>query len=210
VDVDIAEGRLELLRGKLVEAQQKLEAALKLDANSIQAMHWLARVEQKRGEKREARNLVDNILAREPGNLDALTDEMEFAADRSDYMLAALAQMTRMKTMSEVNAAEYCRLGAIWMKLGNLPKAEQVLEMGLQKDPYSYSCNLAIAEVYRETGRTLQARGSFEKLLRWYPDGDPQAYEALAQLEENMGDRKAAWNTRRKRERIFGSSGATP
>lgn len=210
VEADLAEGRLEFLTGKLVEAQEKLEAALKLDPNSTDAMHWLARVEQKRGEKSEARNLVDTILAREPGNLDALTDEMEFAADRSDYMVAALAQMARMKTMSEVNAAEFCRLGAIWMKVGNLSQAEQALESGLRKDPYSYSCNLAIGEVYRETGRTVEARRSFEKLLRWYPDGDPQAYEALAQLQENMGDREAAWNTRRKRERIFGSSGATP
>lgn len=210
VDGDVGEGRLELLRGNLVEAQEKLEAALKLDAGSMEAMHWLARVEEKRGEKSEARNLVDEILARDPGNLEALTDEMEFAADRNNYTVAALAQMTRMKIMPEVEAAEYCRLGALWMKLRNLTAAEQVLGMGLQKDSYSYSCNLAMGEVYRETGRTAEARESFEKLLRWYPDGDPQAYEALAELEEKMGDQDAALNTRRKRERIFGSSGAIP
>jgi spermidine synthase len=205
VEGDIGQGRLELLRGKLVEAQEKLEAALKLDVGSTEAMHWLARVEEKRGEKSEARNLVDKILAQDPGNLEALTDEMEFAADRSNYAVAALAQMARMKRMPEVQAAEYCRLGAIWVKLRNLPQAEQALGIGLGKDPYSYSCNLAMGEVYRETGRTAEARASFEKLLRWYPDGDPQAYEALAELEEKMGDRDAAWNTRKKSERIFGA-----
>jgi len=210
VEGDVGEGRLELLRGNLVQAQEKQEAALKLDAGSMEAMHWLARVEEKRGEKSEARDLVDKILARDPGNLEALTDEMEFAADRSNYTVAALAQMTRMKIMPEVESAEYCRLGAIWMKLRNLTEAEQVLGMGLQKDSYSYSCNLAMGEVYRETGRTAEANESFEKLLRWYPDGDPQAYEALAELEEKMGDQDAASNTRRKRERIFGSSGAIP
>jgi spermidine synthase len=210
VDGDVGEGRLELLRGNLMEAEERQETALTLDAGSMEAMHWLARVEEKRGEKNEARNLVDKILARDPENLEALTDEMEFAADRSNYPVAALAQMARIKIMPEVGASEYCRLGAIWMKLRNLTQAEQVLGMGLQKDSYSYSCNLAISEVYRETGRTAEARESFEKLLRWYPDGDPQTYEALAELEEKMGDQDAASNTRKKRERIFGSSGAIP
>src|SRR5262249_33503293 len=79
VDGDVGEGRLELLRGNLVEAQERQEAALKLDAGSMEAMHWLARAEEKRGEQNAARNLVDKILARDPGNLEALTDEMEFA-----------------------------------------------------------------------------------------------------------------------------------
>jgi tetratricopeptide (TPR) repeat protein len=205
VDGDIDQGRLDLLRGRLVQAQEKLEAALKLDVGSTEAMHWLARVEEKRGETSEARNLVDKILARDPGNLVALTDEMEFAANRSNYAVAALAQMARMKRMPEVEAAEYCRLGAIWLKLKNLPQAEQALGIGLGKDPYSYSCILAMGEVYRKTGRTAEARESFEKLLRWYPDGDPEVYEALAELEEQMGDRHAAWNTRKKKRRIFGA-----
>jgi spermidine synthase len=202
VATDIAQGRLDLLRGSWKEARAELEAALRLDPNSTEAMHWLARVEEKSGEKNEARDTVDRILARDPGNLDALTDEMEFAADRGDYHVAVFVQLARMKTMPEVEAAEYCRLGAIWMKLGNLPEAEQVLETGLRRDPYKYACNLALGEIYRETGRNALARETFEKLVRWYPDADVDVYMALAEVDEAMGDCKAAEEVRRKRERV--------
>jgi spermidine synthase len=202
---DIAQGRLDLLRGSLKEARAELQAALKLDANSAEAMHWLGRVDERSGEKNEARDLVDRILAREPGNLEALTDEMEFAADRGDYRVALIAQLARMKTMPEVEAAEYCRLGAIWMKLGNLPEAEKALETGIRKDPYKYACNLALGEIYRETGRKALARETFEKLVRWYPDADLDVYIALAEVDETLGDREAAEEVRRKGERVVGS-----
>ena len=201
---DIAQGRLDLLRGSLKEARAELELALKLDANSAEAMHWLARVDQQSGEKGEARDLVDRILAREPGNLEALTDEMEFAADRGDYRVAVIAQMARMKTMPEVEAAEYCRLGAIWMKLGNLAEAEKMLETGIRKDPYKFACNLALGEIYRETGRKALARETFERLVRWYPDADVDVYMALAEVDEALGDREAAEEVRRKGERVVG------
>jgi spermidine synthase len=204
---DIAKGRLDLLQGSAKKAKADLQVALKLDGNSVEAMHWLAIAENQNGEKTEARATVDKILEREPGNLTALTDEMEFAADREDFRIALLAQLTRMKAMLDPTAAEYCRLGAIWIKLSNFAEAEQALQKGIVKDSYSYACTLEMGEIYRETGRYAEARESFEKLIRLYPDLEVNIYKSLAGVYLALGDKKSAEAVLRKGHRMFPEDG---
>jgi spermidine synthase len=203
VSGDIAEGRLDLMRGALADAESALEAALKLDPNSPEALHWLATAENRNGDASSARSLVDKILERHPNNLPALTDEMEFAADRKDYRIALLAQMSRMKVLSDSPASEYCRLGAIWMKMSNLAEAEPTLLKGILKDPYSYACNLELGELYRETRRFSLARQQFETVIRLYPDSDVTIYKSLAGVYLSLGDTESAESTLRKGHRIF-------
>jgi tetratricopeptide (TPR) repeat protein len=200
---DIVEGRFDLLNGEAAKAKEKFLAALKLDAGSDEAMSELATAEDRGGEKQEARDVVDRMLQREPGNLEALTQEMEFAVDRGDYRVALLAQLARMKVMPEPGAAEYCRLGAIWMKVKNLTEAEKVLQTGVEKNPYSYACLLAMGEVYRETGRYASARETFGKLVRLYPDLGVDVYKALAEVDVELGKKVEAEEVVRKEERMF-------
>jgi spermidine synthase len=200
---DIARGRLDLAEGALSDAQSDLEAALKRDADSTDAMHWLANAENRSGEKIKARLLVDKILKKHPENLAALDDEMEFAVEREDYRIALIAQMARMKLLADPPASEYCRLGAIWIKLANIVEAEPVLLRGVAKDPYSYACNLELGEMYRETGRFSQARNHLEKVLRLYPDSDAIIYKSLAGVDFSLGDKESAQATLRKGHRIF-------
>jgi spermidine synthase len=203
VSGDIAEGRLDLMRGALADAESALEAALKLDPNSPEALHWLATAENRNGDASSARSLIDKILERHPDNLPALTDEMEFAADRKDYRIALLAQLSRMKAMSDSPASEYCRLGAIWIKMSNLAEAEPALLKGILKDPYSYACNLELGELYRETRRFPLARQQFETVLRLYPDSDVTIYKSLAGVYLSLGNTESAQSTLRKGHRIF-------
>jgi len=158
----IVEGRFALMQGALTDAKSLLEAAIKRDPDSPEAMHWLAITEHRSGEHTSARLRVDEILKRHPRFLPALTDEMEFAADRKDFRIALLAQLNRMTVMPDPPASEYCRLGAIWMKMSNPAEAEPVLLRGTLKDPYSYACHLELGELYRETGRFSLARQHFE------------------------------------------------
>lgn len=200
---EIARGRLALAQGNLGGAESDFEATLKFDASSLEALHWLAIAEHRSGEKDKARLLVDKVLENHPDNLTALNDEMEFAADREDYRLALIAQLARMKTLGESPAAEYCRLGAIWIKLGNLPEAEPVLLQGEAKDPYSYACNLELGEMYREMGRLAQAREHLEKVMRLYPDSDVSIYKSLAGVYFSLGDKDSAETVLRKGLRVF-------
>jgi len=199
----LLEGRLAYLEGRLQDAESNLRSALQQNPNQPEAMHWLAVVEHRLGQDVEARALVDQILEKHPRDLPALTDEMEFAADRQDFRIALLAQLNRMTVIPDPPAPEYCRLAAIWMKLGNPAEAEPILQRGLLKDPYSYACNLELGELYRESGRYAEARQHLELVIRLYPDYDATTFRTLAGVETILGDRRAAKATLRKGLRFF-------
>ncbi len=200
---DIAEGRLALAEGQLADAESDLEGALKLDGGSTEAMHWLAVAESRSGEASQARLLVDKILESQPGNLTALNDEIEFAADREDYRIALIAQLARLKVLGDPPASEYCRLGAIWIKLGNLGEAEPALLRGAAMDPYSYACNLELGDLYRQSGRLSLAQQHLAKVLRFYPDADATVYKSLAGVYFSLGDQHSARVILRKGRRVF-------
>src|SRR5882762_2275063 len=199
----IVQGRFALMLGALTDAKSFLEAAIKRDPDSPEAMHWLAIAEHRSGEDTSARSHVDEILKRHPRFLPALSDEMEFAADRKDFRIALLAQLNRMAVMPDPPASEYCRLGAIWMKMSNLAEAEPVLLRGTLKDPYSYTCHLELGELYRESGRFSLARLHFELVVRFYPDYDPTIFRSLAGVYLALGDSHSAIATLRKGLRLF-------
>jgi predicted membrane-bound spermidine synthase/Tfp pilus assembly protein PilF len=196
-------GRVALAEGRLQQAEEDLRAAVVQNSEDPEAQHWLAVVEQKLGNTAAARTMVDQILAKHPRYLPALTDEMEFAAERQDFHIALLAQLNRMTVIPEPAAPEYCRLAAIWMKLGELREAEPVLQIGLRKDPYSYACNLEYAEVERESNHFAEARRRLEMVIRMYPDYDATTFRTLAGVDLILGDRRAARATLQKGLRFF-------
>jgi spermidine synthase len=199
----VAEGRFALMQEDLTRAKSYFEAALRLEPDSPEVMHWLAVAEHKNGEEAAARERVDQILKSHPRFLPALTDEMQFAADRKDFRIALLAQLNRMGVMPDPPASEYCRLGAIWMKLSNFAEAEPVLLRGISKDPYSYACHLELGELHRATGRTALARQDFELVVRFYPDYDPAVFAVLAGVYNDLGNSRAAAAILRKGLRVF-------
>ncbi len=200
---DLLLGRLSYMQGHLLEAKSALQSALQQAPDNPETMHWLATVEEKLNENDAARALIDQILAHHPRYLPALTDEMEFAAARDDYRIALLAQLNRMTLMPDPPASEYCRLAAIWIKLAEPKAAEPVLQRGLAKDPYSYACHLEMGELYRESGRYLEARPHFEVVIRLYPNYDATTFRSLAGIDLLLGDRRAAKAVLGKGMRMF-------
>jgi spermidine synthase len=198
-----AKGRFALMQGTLPDAKSFLEAALKADPNSPQVMHWLAIAEHRSGDDLSAQLHVSQILQRHPNFLPALDDEMQFAADRKDFQVALRAQLKRISLMPDAPASEYCRLGAIWMKMSNLAEAEPVLLKGTLRDSYSYACHIELGELYRETGRFSLARQHFEWVVRFFPDADATIFRTLAGVYVVLGDMKSAGSILRKGRRIF-------
>jgi tetratricopeptide (TPR) repeat protein len=201
----IAEGRLALMNEDSISAKSSFEEALRLEPDSPEAMHWLAVAEHKLGEESDARSLVEQMLKAHSRFLPAITDELEFATDRKDFRIALIAQLNRMGVMTDPPAWEYCRLGAIWMKMVNFGEAEPVLLRGISKDPYSYACHLELGELYRRTDQLPLARENFELVVRFYPDYDPSVFQALASVYTNMGNSQAAEEVLRKGLRLFPS-----
>lgn len=199
----VAQARLALLQNNVPDAKALLTKALALDASSSQAMQWLAVAEHRSGDDASAQLHVSQMLQRDPAFLPALEDEMLFAADRKDFQVALHAQLQRIALMPDPPASEYCRLGAIWMKMSDLAAAEAVLLKGTLKDPYSYACHLELGEIYRETGRFPLARQHFEWVVRFFPDADATIFRSLAGVYVVLGDMKSARSILRKGRRIF-------
>ena len=199
----IAQGLFALTRGDFTNSKSFFESALKKDPASLDAAHWLAIAEHRSGDEKSARARVDEVLSRSPNYLPALTDKMEFAVDRNDWGIALLSQLNRMAVMPDPPASEYCRLGAIWMKLPNVQEAEPILVRGLAKDPYSYACHLQLGELYRESGRFSLAREHFEFVVRFYPDYDAAVFTSLASVYLNLGDARSADAILKKSRRVF-------
>jgi spermidine synthase len=199
----MAEGRFALMQGAVPDAQSALRTAVKLDPDSPDAMHWLAVAEHRRGDEGAARSLIVEILERHPRFLPALDDQLQFAVERRDFQTALLAQISRMAVIPDPQASEYCRLGAIWMKLSNLTEAEPVLLKGILKDPYSYACHLELGELYRETSRFSLARQHLEWVVRFFPDADATTYRSLAGVYVVLGDFPSARSILRKGHRLF-------
>ena len=199
----VAKGRFALMQGMLPNAKSYLEEALKEDPSSPQVKHWLAVAEHRSGDDFLAQLHVSQILERHPGFVPALDDEMQFAADRRDFQVALSAQLKRMSLMPDAPASEYCRLGALWMKIPNLAEAEPVLLKGTLKDPYSYACHLELGELYRETQRFSLARQHFEWVLRFFPDADATIFRSLAGVYVVLGDMQSARSVLRKGRRNF-------
>src|SRR5262249_42503913 len=62
----IAQGRLALMQLDLSTGKSAFEAALKLNPDSLEAMHWLAVVEHRSENQTAASSLIDQILKRNP------------------------------------------------------------------------------------------------------------------------------------------------
>jgi spermidine synthase len=200
---DFAQGLRSLTRGDYKASESSFKSALSKDPTSLDTMHWLAVAEHRDGDDASARTQVDAILQRDPNYLPALTDKMEFAADRNNFGIALLTQLNRMTVMPDPPASEYCRLGAIWMKTANTKEAEPVLLRGLAKDPYSYACHLQLGELYRQTDQFPLARQHLEFVVRFYPDSNSSVFASLASVYINLGDAKAAEAILKKGRRVF-------
>ena len=200
---DFAQGLRSFTRGDYKASESSFKSALSKDPTSLDTMHWLAVAEHRDGDDASARTQVDAILQRDPNYLPALTDKMEFAADRNDWGIALLSQLNRMAVMPDPPASEYCRLGAIWMKTANIREAEPVLLRGLAKDPYSYACHLQLGELYRQSDQFAPARQHLEFVVRFYPDSNSSVFASLASVYINLGDAKAAEAILKKGRRIF-------
>ena len=180
-----------------------LEAALRLDPDSLDAMHWLAIAEHRSGQDDSARSRVESILKRDPRFLAAIDDEMQFAVDRKDFRTALLAQLTRVAVMHDPPASEYCRLGVIWVTMSNLTEAESSSAQRNSKGSLQLRMPRRTRGTVLADRPTPLARENFEWVVRFFPTADATIFRSLAGVDVALGDTKSAHSALRKGRRLF-------
>jgi tetratricopeptide (TPR) repeat protein len=178
-------GRLALKENRTAEAVADLSRATMLKPDNTDALYWLAIAKHSTPNDLEGDMLLTRILRRDPKNLPALASRVTFARDRRDWRTGAQAQVERIAAMKDPPSSEFCTLGDLWVRAGNLAPAEEALVAGLERDPYSYLCHREPGEVDRLNGRFASAREHLELVVRMYPDMDSGTYVSLAWFIEH-------------------------
>jgi len=201
--LEIIRGRLALKQNRSVDAINHFNRALELEPENAKATYWLAIAKHFNPTDTEADLLLDRVLQRDPQNALALASRVAFARDRKDWIVAARAQERLTDAMSDPQAAEFCRLGDLRFRAGNLNTAENALKIGLERDPYSYLCNRELGEIERVKGRLEEASTHLQLVVRMYPEMDPGTYASLALVYEAQKRLDSARTILEKGLRIF-------
>ena len=202
-DLEILRGQVALEQNQLDAARGYFERAATLDANSLEAKHWLAVAAHRQNDRQTSEKMIAEILKRDPGFQPALTDRVRFATDFQDWPAASMAQEALLNATNQPAAIEYCRLGEFLLATQKPAEAEKAFLRGNLVDPYNYPCNRDLAELYRQTGHGDRARKYLEIVEKFFPDMDPALYVSLASVDESLGDHRAARTALQKGARIF-------
>jgi spermidine synthase len=201
--LEILRGLKQLAEDHLEAAQARFENAAKLDPDSLYALHWLAIMAHRRKEYALADLRVSEILQRDPNFQPALADRVRFASDRQEWHAAVTAQTALINATKNPMAVEYCRLGEFWLRAQDPAEAEKAFLVGNKLDPFSYSCNRNLGELYRQTGFMDRSRKYLDFVVQYFPEADPTAFASLANVDVALGDHSAARKALSKGRRIF-------
>ena len=202
-ELEILRGQVALGQNQLDVARRNFESAAALDANSLEAKHWLAVAAHRQNDRQTSEKMIAEILERDSRFQPALTDRVRFATDFQEWPTAITAQEALLNATNKPAAIEYCRLGEFLLTAQKPAEAEKAFLRGNLVDPYNYPCNRDLAELYRQTGHKDRARRYLEIVEKFFPDVDPALYVSLASVDESLGDHRAARTALQKGARIF-------
>lgn len=180
-------------------------------ASSREAIQQAAQLLQ-RGALAEARNLLAGVLAREPGNSDALSILGVALAQAQDFA-GAVDALQRAVNMNPQHAAAQLNLGHALKRLGRLGDAADALNKAAALRPDSLPAHRLLASTLLDLERHEAAVEAFSQLLRLSPN-DPLAfsdrglaYLALGQAQKALDDFDTALRLKPDAALVHGNRG---
>lgn len=201
--LEVVRGRQALRDKQTGVATEHFQRAVTMDPNNVPALLWLARVKHMTPGDTEGVTLLDRVLERNPQNLEALATRAEFAREAQDWRGAAQAFAERIRLMNTPTASDYCRLGDLQARSGDLVSAVGAFRTGIEKDPDSYLCHLELGEIARANGHLDEARQHLEFVERHYPDAAPGIYLSLGAVYRAQGNLSKVREILQKGRRVF-------
>ncbi len=178
-------GWAELQRGRVDEAIDEFQKALRLDENDSSARFGLAIAYRRNGmlEKAAARLAeVEAVDAKFPG----LALERGRLAEAAGDMDGAVLSYRKALEESPNDAALKSRLGAALMLIGQLEESEQLLKEVISAQPYSAEAEHFLGRINMERGQLESARQHFLRAARLDSErGMYRMYVAWVALETN-------------------------
>lgn len=144
----------------------------------------LALLLMRRGEYPQAKNLVDELLQKDPDSVTANAALADFYLSQNQPQ-KAIEVCDNYLTRNNTIQAHTMRCKVLLM-MNRIPEAVQEIQWIEQSGELSTSVQLGIAELYRSAGQGIQADRIIQKLLQESPD-DPMVLKkaVLANTQEN-------------------------
>jgi len=219
--IETIRGRAALARSNFQTAFRAFDAALAIDPNSLEAAWGHAEANRHFGNNEKARGELQQILARDPGNLPALASLSKLDLDFSRWTEAEELQRRvirgndrgdapgdsrgdfRGDFRSGAAAAARAQLAEILLREEKLDDARNAMLDCLAVDPYNYQTQLNLGEMLAKQKNWVEARRHLEFVMRYFPDEDAGIYPLLYQADQALGDPRAARRAVRFGLRLF-------
>lgn len=179
--------------------------------SSREAIQQAAQLLQ-RGAVTEARNLLTGVLAREPGNSDALSILGVALAQAQDFAGAADV-LRRAVNMNPRHAAAQLNLGHALKRMGRLAEAADTLSKAAALRPDSLPAQRLLASTLLDLERHEAAAEALSQVIRLSPNDALAlndrglAYLALGQAQRALADFEAALRLKPDAALVHGNRG---
>jgi tetratricopeptide (TPR) repeat protein len=194
-----ASAAIQIIRGKAALAEANFQtslhafdAALVIDPGSLDAAWGVAESNRRFGNNQKARQMFEEILTRDPKNLQALTSLSKLEFDFSRWSEAEDLQRRIMHAEPHPGAAAHAQLAEILLHEGKLDEAYSASMDALAEDPYSYQAHMSLGKLLAQQGKWAEARTHLEFVMRFFPDENSEVYPLLFKADKNLGDSAAA------------------
>jgi spermidine synthase len=187
-----ARGNAALARSNFLPAFRAFDAALAMNPNFVPAQWGRAEADRRFGNNEKARQSFQNILKHDANNLQAMQSLRQLDADFSRWPEAEDLQRKIIATNPHASAAAYAQLGAIYLQAGDLRQASDVMQECLARDPYNYQAHAGLSQIFTAQKKWSEARRHLEFVRQYFPDEDAGIYPLLFQVDNALGDPRAA------------------
>jgi spermidine synthase len=203
--IDIIRGRAALARSNFQTAFRAFDAALAMDPNSLEAAWGLAETDRHFGNNEKAREALQRILARKPGNLRALDSLVKLDVDFSRWVEAENLQRGLIAVDPHPSASARAELAEILLRQGETDEAYRAMLDCLAQDPYNFQTQRNLGELLAKQQKWREARQHLEFVMRYFPDEYSGIYPLLFRADVALGDPSAAAKAVRFGLRMFPS-----
>ncbi len=193
LELKLGIGRFYELNGRPEDAERIYREVMKEagdKAQGVTARTRIASVMIRSGKTEEASKLLEEVLARNPSDTEALVMRAQLAIGRGNADAAITDLRTALRDQP-TNILLIAQLAQAYIRSDNVALAEQTLRQAVQANPRDVQTRLALAQFLVNKGEAEKARPVLEQLVKDAPN-NVEAVEANARLLLLVNDPAAA------------------
>mgnify|MGYP003694541973 CR=1 FL=1 len=160
--------RAYLMTGETRLARESLDRALSLKPSLMEAQVMLAGLDASVGHIKEARERLDTLIARDPGNVALLGMMFQLQTQEKDWGQSQ-ATLTKLRTAGADRAAADLAEGHVAVEQQQWEKAEAAYVRAAEQRPMAPEPLLALVQLGMKRGQVAEAQSRLEGVLAAHP-----------------------------------------